>query len=106
MYGPTEYFQKYSPQLDQQRSSKSGVIWDAGDEQALQLYDLVKCHLPCQRVGKGCQKSICPWALWLSKVITALQRGFEAIYPLHHSGVVRLVERHHTGRAQDAPVQI
>ena len=44
--------------------------------------------LPRQSVGKGCHKSICPWALWLSKVVTAFKGGFEAIYPLHHSGVV------------------
>ena len=44
--------------------------------------------LPRQSVGKGCQKSICPWALWLSKVDTVFKHGFEAIYPLQHSGVV------------------
>ena len=45
---------------------------------------------PRQSVRKGCQKSIFPWALWLSKVITAFKGGFEAIYPFHHSGVATL----------------
>ena len=40
-----------------------------------------------QSVGKGCQKSVCPWALWLSDVICVFNDAFEAIYPLHHSGV-------------------
>ena len=40
-----------------------------------------------QSVEKGCQKSICPWALRLSKVETVFKHGFEAIYPLHQSGV-------------------
>ena len=48
---------------------------------------------PRQSVGKVCHKSICPWALWLPKVITACEGGFEAIYPLHHSGVVGPVTR-------------
>ena len=44
--------------------------------------------IPRHSVGKGCQKSSCPWALWLSNVNTVFKDGFEAIYPLHHSGVV------------------
>ena len=32
--------------------------------------------LPRQSVGKGCQKSIRPWVLLLSKAITAFQGGF------------------------------
>ena len=42
---------------------------------------------PRQSVGKGRQTSICPWALWLSKVETVFKHGFKAIYPRHHSGV-------------------
>ena len=36
---------------------------------------------------RACQKSIFPWALWLSKGISFLKDAFEAICPLHHSGV-------------------
>ena len=39
------------------------------------------CRVPRQSVGKGCQKSICPWALWLSEVICVCNDAFEAIYP-------------------------
>jgi len=42
---------------------------------------------PRQSVGKGCQKLLFPWALWLSKMDTVFTHGFEVIYPLHHSGV-------------------
>ena len=44
--------------------------------------------LPRQSVGKGCQRSIRQWALWLSRAITTFKGGFEATHPLHHSGVV------------------
>ena len=44
--------------------------------------------LPRSSVGKGRQKSICHWALWLSKNIAAFRGGFELFCPLHHSGVV------------------
>ena len=42
---------------------------------------------PRQSVGKGCKKSICLWALWLSEVETVFKHGFAAICPLLHSGV-------------------
>ena len=42
---------------------------------------------PRQSVGKGCQKSICPWALWFSKVICVFNDASEAMHPLYHSGV-------------------
>jgi hypothetical protein len=44
--------------------------------------------VPLHRVGKGCQTSIYPWLLWLSKAITVFKDGFDVIYPIHHSGVV------------------
>jgi hypothetical protein len=44
--------------------------------------------VPRQSVEKGRQKSIFSWALQLSKVETVCEHGFEAIYSLHHSGVV------------------
>ena len=59
-------------------------LWFA-DEDAVR-----KQQVPRQSVEKGCQKSICPWVLWLSKVICVFNDAFEAIYPLHHSGVVDL----------------
>ena len=49
-----------------------------------------------QSVGKGCQKSIFPWALWLSKVICVFSDAFEEIYPLHDSGVVQGYLAHQT----------
>ena len=66
-------------------------------------------HLPRQSGGKGCQKSICPWALWLSTVICVFDGAFEAIYPLHHSGVVpsrhALVPGHHHARNPESTLE-
>jgi hypothetical protein len=53
------------------------------------MYITTTAYTCRQSVGKGCQKSYCPWAMRLSKVETVFNHGFEAIYPLQHSGVVR-----------------
>jgi hypothetical protein len=37
---------------------------------------------------KVAKSQFSPWALWLSKVISVFDDAFEAIFPLHHSGVV------------------
>jgi hypothetical protein len=47
-----------------------------------------------QSPGRDCQKSIPPWVLWLSKVITVFKDGFQAIYPLQQSGVEGCTERY------------
>ena len=52
---------------------------------------LLPLHLPSGAMPE-CWKGllICPWALWLSQVDTVFKHGFEAIYPLQHSGVVQM----------------